>query len=57
VVQPATTRFEYFRQYWTSLGTDAMGLNALGEQGWEVCGVVPGTSSSEREVIFKRAKQ
>ena len=56
-LQPATQKLEYLRRYWTSFGTDATGLNALGAQGWEVCGVVPGTSSTDREVIFKRPKQ
>ena len=29
-VQPATQKLEYLRRYWTSFGTDATGLNALG---------------------------
>jgi hypothetical protein len=53
----AAPKLEYMREYWTSLGTDAAKLNTLGEQGWEVCAVVPGTSGSDREVVFKRPKQ
>lgn len=55
--KPAVQKLEYLRRYWTSFGIDEKGLNDLGDQGWEVCGVVPGSAASDREVIFKRPKQ
>ena len=55
--KPATQKLEY-RIVNGGLVTAGKTLSDLGEQGWEVCGVVPGTATeSDKEVIFKRPKQ
>jgi hypothetical protein len=55
VANPATQNFEYRRVTW-GFENDST-LNALGAQGWEMCGVIPHEKDSETVVMFKRPKQ
>ena len=54
--KPAVQQFEYKHAEWFSLESNL--LSSLGDEGWEMCGVIPVSSGLERTVvIFKRPKQ
>jgi hypothetical protein len=58
--KPAAQKFEYKQDEWSHLDGGST-LNVLGDEGWEMCGVIPKRVSSPRPddavVIFKRPKQ
>ncbi len=55
--KPAVQKLEYHVVSW-SLVNAGVTLKDLGDQGWEMCGVVPEhPSTGDTAVIFKRPKQ
>ena len=55
--KPAVQKLEYRIVNWGLISAGKT-LSDLGDQGWEICGVVPDTrATSDAAVIFKRSKQ
>jgi hypothetical protein len=53
--KPAPQKLEYRTLSWNAVTLQGQTLNDLGDQGWEMCGDVPGTAYTT--LIFKRPKQ
>ena len=49
---PGVQKFEYKTTVWR--GENEATINALGAEGWELCGVVPEQHAADAVVIFKR---
>jgi hypothetical protein len=58
--KPVVQKLEYLQHTWIELNEQPNGghslLEDLGNQGWEMCGVIP-VSGSNAYVILKRPKQ